>query len=306
MTTNSLPTNDESGFKEGVKRPLNLKAGRRAFMQSLGLGVAGAAILSPASVLPAAAQAVTDADILNFALNLEYLEAEFYLRAVTGQGLTDDEVTGTGKLGPVKGGRLIRFATPAIRNYAVEIASEERIHVQFLRSALGAAKVARPSIDLVGSFTAAARAAGLVGATGTFDAFADETAFLLASFIFEDVGVSAYLGAAPLIQSKAILGAAGGILAAEAYHAGTIRTVMYSRGLYTEATKISNARDSLDGGSNIDQGIGSATIANTSLTNPKNGQAFPRTTSQVLNIVYLNTATKPGGFFPAGLNGLIK
>lgn len=285
---------------------VDLAAGRRAFIQSVGLGMAGSALVGSAGFSPAAAQTVTDTDILNFALNLEYLEAEFYLRAATGRGLTDSEVTGTGTLGAVTGGRQVNFATSAIRNYAVEIASEERIHVQFLRSALGSARVARPAINLTTSFTAAAQAAGLVASGQTFDAFADETSFLLAAYIFEDVGVSAYLGAAPLVTNKTILAAAGGILAAEAYHAGTIRTVLYSRGLYTPALRISDARDSLDGSTEIDQGIGSPAFANISLTNPANGQSYPRTTTQVLNIVYLNTSARPGGFFPAGLNGTIR
>ncbi len=285
---------------------VDLAAGRRAFIQSVGLGMAGSALVGSAGFTPAAAQTVTDTDILNFALNLEYLEAEFYLRAATGRGLTDSEVTGTGTLGAVTGGRQVNFATTAIRNYAVEIASEERIHVQFLRSALGSARVARPAINLTTSFTAAAQAAGLITSGQTFDAFADETNFLLAAYIFEDVGVSAYLGAAPLVTNKTILAAAGGILSAEAYHAGTIRTVLYSRGLYTPALRISDARDSLDGSTDLDQGIGTASIANISLTNPANGQAYARTTTQVLNIVYLNTSKRPGGFFPSGLNGTIR
>ena len=290
------------------QRPIDLKAGRRAFMQTVGLGIAGASLIGAGGIKPAAAQAaVNDFDILNFALNLEYLEAEFYLRAATGQGLSNAEIDGpVGTLGPVAGGKQVTFATDAIRNYAFEIAAEERAHVNFLRGALGGQRVARPAIDLSLSFTIAARAAGLVGPTAFFDAFADETSFLLASFIFEDVGVSAYLGAAPLIQSKDYLLAAGSILAAEAYHAGTIRTSLYARGLFSQAQAISDARDSLDGADDDDQGIGTATTANTSLTNPANGLTYSRTTQQVLNIVYLNPNGQPTGFFPNGLNGTIR
>jgi hypothetical protein len=70
----------------------------------LGLGTVGAALLG-AGVTPVEAQALSDLDIANFALNFEYLGAEFYLRASVGQGLTDAEVTGSGTLGPVAGGR---------------------------------------------------------------------------------------------------------------------------------------------------------------------------------------------------------
>jgi len=286
-------------------RAINLEAGRRAFLGAVGLGVVGAALFNPGSVKSAFAQSVTDVDIFNFALNLEYLEAEFYLRASVGQGLATAEVTGTGTLGPVAGGRAVPFATQAIANYANEIARNERAHVNTLRAALGSNAVARPAIDLNLAFTFAARAAGLAGPNDTFDAFANETNFLLAAFIFEDVGVTAYNGAAPLIKDPANLAGAASILAVEAYHAGIIRTILYSRGLFSQAQAISNARDSLDGASDDDQGIGDTTTSNLTPVDQR-GLVYARTPQQVLNIVYLNANGQPTGFFPNGLNGTVR
>ncbi|GAA2531673.1 ferritin-like domain-containing protein [Winogradskya humida] len=305
--------------KEMISRSAENKADRRRFLQSagaLGLGVVGGGVLtSPAVAAPAqeaataaaaAAAAPSDGAVLNFALNLEYLEAEFYLHAVNGEGLADNFTTGKGTRGGVTGGRAVKFDTPAIRQYAQEIANDERAHVNFLRGALGKAAVSRPSINIRDSFTAAARAAGVIGATETFDPYANENNFLLAAYLFEDVGVTAYKGAAPLITNKTYLEAAAGILAVEAYHAATIRTSLFEKDMAATVAKLSAARDSLDGRTDLDQGITANGRANINPTN-KSGIAYSRTPGQVLNIVYLNPGkVSKGGFYPKGLNGDVR
>ncbi len=165
--------------------------------------------------------------------------------------------------------------------------------------------MARPAIDLDEAFTAAALAAELIEKGDTFDAFANEDNFLLGAFVFEDVGVTAYKGAAPLISNKTFLEAAAGILAVEAYHAGIIRTVLFSRGLFKAAQAISDARDRLDRDRDKDQGIGTASDANITPAD-ENAIAFSRTTQQVLRIVYLGGAAVDFGFFPNRVNGRIR
>lgn len=289
-------------------RVIDWDAGRRAFIRTCGLGAAGAAIFGVAGAPTAArAQAANiDLDILNFALNLEYLEAEFYLRATRGKenGLGANDVGGAGKAGGVIGGRQVNFDTKAIQYYAEEIAADELAHVRFLRAGLGDAKVARPTLNLNGAFTAAAVAAGLVPDGQRFDAYANEANFLLASFIFEDVGVTAYKGAAPLLTDKGLLEAAAGILSVEAYHAGIIRTLLYQLGLFKEVSAISNLRDGADGKGDMDQGIGNKTRSNLVPTD-SNGLAYSRSTTQVRAIVFLAPDVDKGGFFPDGLNGAL-
>jgi len=288
---------------------------RDMFKMVLGAAAVGAGAFAFAS--PAAAQTVTDADVLNFALNLEYLEANFYSYAVFGTPIDLALTTGTGTFGTATGGRAVTFSDPIVAQYAKEIANDEIAHVKFLRAALTSAAVAQPRIDVGidpnGAFSSAARAAGLIGPTSAasptfFDPYANDINFLLGAFIFEDVGVTAYKGASPLITNKTYLEAAAGILAVEAYHASIVRTVLYAKGVDTRAaaTKISDARDSLDGSTDLDQGLGDATNSNI-VPLDSNGIAYSRTTGQVLNIVYLTkAAVSAGGFFPNGLNGSIK
>ena len=292
---------------------------------------------------PSASSIAAEVDVLNFALQLEYLEAQFYAYAATGAGLPANLLSGTGTQGAVTGGRRVAFTDPVVAAYAREIAADEVAHVTFLRSVLGASAVAMPAINIDGSasgaFSTAARAAGLIGAGGSFDPYANDENFLLGAFIFEDVGVTAYKGAsATLIYTAGYQEVTAGLLAAEAYHAGLIRTTLYQKGLATptlrtSADAISNARDVLDGvqatstatptptpsptptstatglpsgvdSRDLDQGItGTSSVSNV-VPADANGIAFSRTVGQVLNIAFLNNdAVKAGGFFPAGVNG---
>ncbi|WP_026046331.1 ferritin-like domain-containing protein [Sphingomonas sp. PAMC 26621] len=306
---------------------------REFFRTALGAGAVAAFGATAVTIGSRATAQATDNDaaILNFALNLEYLEAQFYSFAAFGTGLPNALLTpgsaSTTTQGTVTGGRAVNFTDPLVAQYAREIAQDEVNHVTFLRAQLSTAAVAQPAIDIGSSatsaFSVAAQAAKIVAAGAAFDPYASDENFLQAAFLFEDVGVTAYRGASSLLSSKVYLEAAAGILAAEAYHASIIRTVLYSKGLQTPSLRtntdaISNVRDAFDGSSDDDQGISATTIANSQLPalnglsasnivpTGQDGLAYGRATGPVLNIVYLSTlAVAKGGFFPNGVNGSI-
>lgn len=139
-------------------------------------------------------------DVLNFALLLEYLEAEFYTKAIN-SGLN--------------------FGTT--KPLFEEIAKHENQHVAFLKAALGGAAIAKPEFD----FTA----------KGMFpNPFTNYPVFLTLAQAFEDTGVRAYKGqAGNLVSNRDILEAALRIHSVEARHAAEIRLV---RGLTPYANEM--------------------------------------------------------------------
>ncbi len=321
-----------SNLTNAVRTVTDARTNRRQFLTRtgmLGAAAAGVSMLSGGAQTAEAALTarfgpkgktftVTDNDILNFALNLEYLEAEYYLNAAYGYNLTASETSGVGTLGGVSGGRKANLVDPVVIGIAQQLAKQEETHVNFLRAALGKNAVARPAIDIGTAFNTAAAAAGIGPA---FDPYASDANFLLGAFVFEDVGVTAYHGAAPYIRNTTYLSAAAGILGVEAYHAGAIRALLLDRAqsaasLITLAQKISDLRDGADGPADLDQGIagdtdnaGGTPLAGTNVNiAPVDGSgiAFARTFDQVLNIVYLGGASAGFGFFPSLLNGRIK
>jgi len=273
-----------------------------------GMAGAGCAEIVPQKLgISLTPQPLTDPVVFNFALNLEYLEAEYYQRGVNGISVPDEHVGPNP--GAVNGGRQVAFQTPYLREFMAEIANDELNHVRFLRHAIAGSplvEMGRPTIDLQGSFQAAGKAAGLGDG---FDPFADETSFLLGAFLFEDVGVTAYHGAAKLLSGGETLAAAAGILAVEAYHGALIRTQIAESGdqVIHAANAISAARDALDGPAQKEQAVtiedGRYIIA----PSDPNGIAFERTPQQVLNVVYLSADpdVRKGGFFPDGVRGIV-
>ena len=322
-----------------TKKLDDIIASRRAMMFG---GTALAALaLAGTRVAKAQAAAVTDADILNFALNLEYLEANFYYLAAFGYTIdkAPSPISIDGGAGAGAGVAVVTkpnfakvpFTSVTVASYARETAIEEGKHVAFLSGALGSGAVAQPALDLYTSFNTLASAAGI---GPEFDPFSSDAFFLVGAYIFEDVGVTAYHGAAPLISTAGItagyLAAAAGILAVEAYHAGLVRTSINAldpnnaSGFQTITQQISALRSKLSLAANsavttaddfglmnqtVTLGTTSGLTATTLIDADANAIAFARNTTQVLNIVTGGQSTSSpykGVFFPQGMNGTIK
>ena len=321
----------------------------RRKMLTLGVSSLAGLVMGASATAAKAATAYTDADILNFALNLEYLEANFYYLAAFGTTIDKANAASTaagaplitlsgtvGTAGTVSGGSQVPFTTIPVASYALETAVEEGKHVQLLLSALGSAAVAQPAINLGTSFQTLAAAAKIPGGAA-FSPYASDATFLVGAYVFEDVGVTAYHGAASLLTSSANLTTAAGILAVEAYHAGLIRTTInyldptganiagYTNLISTLRAELSQAgllgvapsaydsnpddygladfQVSLAGGGNV-------TATRITDADSTNVVAFARNTTQVLNIVtgggavMGTTAVSPatGVFFPNGMN----
>lgn len=216
------------------------------------------------------AQEVSDAAILTFALNLEYLEAEFYSVATTGQRIRDlgIDVGGRGRAGDTVGGARVSL-DPLIAVAAEQVRVDELAHVSFLRAALGGQAVAKPAINL--------EALGL--------GFRNQAEFLTLARAFEDLGMSAYAGAAPLIDSSRLLGFAARIALTEAQHAGVFRYLVAQQNVAVPPV------DDMDV-----PPLGSP--AGRLFQVEVRGLTTVRTPSEVLAVA--------GPFFPDGVNGMIE
>ena len=271
---------------------------RRSFLRGAGmsgLAMAGAAVLGGGERAVAQASTgltATDIAVFNFALNLEYLEAEFYTKAFYGKTIEQMgiAVDGVGNSGPTIGGQEVdfevldnKFGFPTdkmefsgrLRAVVKQITIDEQTHVKLLRSLLGKNAIAKPTINLDAT-----------------DGFSNFKKFLNQARDFEDVGVSAYGGAATLLSTTGLSYGAR-IALVEAYHASTLRF------LVAENKVQSPAIDALD--------VPPPPTGDSYFTVDSNALAIVRTTSQVLAIVYNGAApgTDYGGFFPRGVNGAI-
>jgi hypothetical protein len=179
--------------------------------------------------------------------------------------------------------------------------------VRELRNLLGTLVLPRPAINLA--------ALGAITASNA----------LSIARLFEDVGVTAYAGAAAALTDSNLTFAAQ-ILGVESFHAGALRLGIILQNAAAAGTDPYLKADNVDvapfdegtaaaaalgpganGGFFATAAATPASPGTTTATTPA-GSVYTRTTSQVLSIVYAAngvTGTAKGGFFPSGVNGLI-
>lgn len=276
--------------KSIIPQVVDAASNRRSFVRKLGFASAAVGAVGALGEVAEAATGPTaqDVAVLNFALNLEYLEASFYTYAVSGTDITayglgiNGVANGANPAsgGMATGGAKVTFSNNLVfsTDIASQIADDERAHVKLLRSALGSAAVARPNINL--------------DALGF--GFANESDFLKLARIFEDIGVSAYGGAAYLL-SPAVITTAARILAAEAEHTAAIRVQVARLNVHTPKLDSVDILPPPDGSF--------STILS---LDPTTGLSAIRTAGQVLYLAYgFKAGATSGGFYPDGVNGAI-
>ena len=258
------------------------------------LGVASAALGATAVIgetkLNADPATPTAVDVVQFALNLEYLEAEFYSVATTGQTLAQRGYAFGGPASTTVYGK-VNFANSAVLTgqVAADIALDELNHVILLRSALtdlGVTPVDKPALNL--------DALATLGAS-----LQNEMTFLALSRIFEDIGVTAYAGGSTYL-SGAVLQIAARILAVEGEHVANVRLQIARLGITTAING-----GGLDGADVLPPPSGTNFFS----TSTANGLAAVRTPGEVLYLAYgvpFGGSLTGGGFFPNGMNGNLK
>lgn len=305
-------------------QPITADIGRRGLIK----GAAGAAMLGAgAMIAPKAAQAQTsgDIDLLNLVLNMEYLLTQFQGGALNISLAAARFTAGAAPGVTVTGAKVVNFSDPTLKSMLNEFANDNYNHLNPIRTVIGALAVGQPALDIgVGAgaaFSVAMQRAGVVATGATFDPYANDENYLYALLLLKNTSVSAYRGLMPLISNRTIVQNFAGLLGAEAIHAATIRSYLYTRSQLpnarNNADKIAAFQRTLNGGQAF-QGItpsnrgypggGSAQVrvANISPAGPGNG-VLGRSAAQVLNQLYLTSAAaSSGGFFPQGVNGNIR
>ncbi|KAF6253913.1 ferritin-like domain-containing protein [Scenedesmus sp. NREL 46B-D3] len=259
-----------------------------------------------------------DRDVLNFLANTECLEATFNTYAAFGEGLPS-----TLTPGEVVGGQRANLSTE-VQAWAEEVALDEQGHVRMVREVLGPNNsVPCPKLDLIGGFRAFFDNAVNKSSEPSFDPYANDINFLLATWSLEEIGSTGDKGCILLVSNPGVANAISGLATSASYQSGVDRHFLWQRRNETVpeynmtvqeiVLAISNYRDELDGPPETDQALlnGNPNFIAVPTRNINlvptdiRGLTFSRTPQQVLRIVTLGGDGDKGGFFPDGVNGKI-
>ncbi|KAL5795575.1 hypothetical protein ACOSQ2_000395 [Xanthoceras sorbifolium] len=262
-----------------------------------------------------------DRDRIQLALNLEFLEAEFFLNSALGRGLDLIEPRFAQGGPPPIGARKANL-DPLTNHIIEEFGYQEVGHLRAILTTIGG--FPRPLLNLSReNFAMIFDEAVGYKLHPPFDPYADSINYLLASYAIPYVGLVGYVGTIPYLVNYTSQRLVAGLLGVESGQDAVIRTLLYERAHLIVAPynmtvadftgKISNLRNELAMCGIKDEGIivpielgaENRTESNI-LSADANSLSYARTPQEILRIVYgTGNESKPGGFFPEGGNGRI-
>ncbi|CAK7326299.1 unnamed protein product [Dovyalis caffra] len=263
----------------------------------------------------------SDIDLLEFPLNLEYLEAEFFLYGSSGQGL-DKFAPNLTMGGPTPLGARVANLDPFTRDVIKQFAWQEVGHLRAIKNTVQG--FPRPLLDLSPkSFAKTMDAAFGRSLSPPFDPYASSLHFLIASYVIPYVGLTGYVGANPNLQANASKRLVAGLLAVESGQDAVIRALLYEHAMtkvdpygmtVAEFTnRISVLRNRLGHAGIKDEGLvvpkwlgAEGRIGGNVLAGDEFSLGYARTPEEILRVVYgSGNESIPGGFYPKGADGRI-
>eukprot|EP00253_Pinus_taeda_P013587 PITA_13587 len=249
-----------------------------------------------------------DVDWLEFPINLEYLEAEFFLWSVFGYGLDKvaPELVSGGP--PPIGGQKANL-DPFLLEVIKEFADQEVGHLRALKQTVPG--FPRPQLDLSASnFAKTVDVALNTTLSPPFNPYANSLNYLLASYLIPYVGLTGYVGANAQLQDPTAKRLVAGLLGVESGQDAVIRALLFKQKddrvvpypykVSDFTSRLSNLRNTLGDTGIADQGL----IPGYILAGDKYFVAYARTPAQILRIVYASgNESSPGGFYPRGGDG---
>ncbi|KAI3676751.1 hypothetical protein L1987_86364 [Smallanthus sonchifolius] len=228
----------------------------------------------------------SDMNLLEFPLNLEYFEAEYFLFGSMGKGLDTIEPD------------LATAGPPPI----------------------GAQQA---NLSLLTHLQTVMNAAFEIPLSPPFDPYANDINYLISCYVIPYVGLTGYVGANPKLRSPISRKLVAGLLGVESGQDAVIRSLLYERAnekvvpyetTVAEFTqKISQLRDKLGNSGLKDEGLkvpielgAEKKTQGNVLAGDEDSLAYGRTPQEILRIVYgTGDEHAPGGFYPNGGHGVI-
>ncbi|KAL7212286.1 hypothetical protein ACSBR2_015043 [Camellia fascicularis] len=263
----------------------------------------------------------SDIDLLEFPLNLEYLEAEFFLWGSLGYGL-DSIAPNLTMGGPPPVGTTKARLDPFTKDVILQFAFQEVGHLRAIKNTVRG--FPRPLLNLSAeAFGNVMNSAFGRALKPAFDPYANELNFLLASYVIPYVGLTGYVGANSKLQSPISKRLVAGLLAVESGQDAVIRGLLYERarekvkpyGITVAAftDRISELRNKLGSAGVKDEGLivptfqgAEGKLRGNVLAGDQNSVGYDRTPEEILRIIYSSGDEHvPGGFYPKGADGRI-